>query len=138
MSDNSVFPVPAEAAASAWCDEAAYFKLYEQSIADPDAFWGEHGKRIHWFKPYTQVKDVSFGASDVHIKWYADGTTNACYTCIDRHLPAKQNENAIIWEGDSPPEKTHIKIGKTSGRQRVCQSGKRSAGAVSLKKKKKN
>src|SRR3546814_14393543 len=74
MSDNSVFHVTPELAESAWCDEAAYFKLYEQSIADPEGFCGEHGKSPHWFKPYTPVKDTSFGADAVHIRWFADGT----------------------------------------------------------------
>src|SRR3546814_17708679 len=90
MSDNSVFPVTPELAESAWCDEAAYFKLYEQSIADPEGFWGEHGKRLHWFKPYTQEKDTSFGADDGHIRWFADATNNACHTCIDRPPPAQK------------------------------------------------
>ncbi len=112
MSDNQVFPVPAEMAENAWCDEAGYFKLYEQSIADPEAFWGEHGKRIHWFKPFTEVKDTSFGPGEVSIKWFADGTTNACYNCIDRHLPAKKDDIAIIWEGDSPSEHKHITYGE--------------------------
>jgi acetyl-CoA synthetase len=102
MSENSVFPVPEELAKSAWCDESAYFKLYAQSIDDPEGFWGEHGKRIHWFKPYTKVKDVSFGPGDVHIKWYHDGTTNVSYNCLDRHLPVKKDDTAIIWEGDDP------------------------------------
>ncbi|MEQ8357551.1 MAG: acetate--CoA ligase [Kiloniellaceae bacterium] len=119
MSDNSVFPVPAETAENAWCDEAGYFKLYEQSIADPEAFWGEHGKRLHWFKPFGQVKDVNFGPGDVSIKWFADGTTNACYNCIDRHLPAKKDETAIIWEGDSPSDHKHISYGELY--EEVCR-----------------
>jgi acetyl-CoA synthetase len=119
MSENSVFPVPSEAAENAWCDEAGYFKLYEQSIADPEAFWGEHGKRIHWFKPYSQVKEVNFGPGDVSIKWFADGTTNASYSCIDRHLPAKKDATAIIWEGDSPSEHKHISYGELY--EEVCR-----------------
>ena len=119
MSDNSAIPVSQELAKSAWCDEESYFKLYEQSIADPDAFWGEHGKRLHWFKPYTQVKVTSFGPGDVHIRWYADGTTNACYNCIDRHLPAKKDDIAIIWEGDDPSEQKHISYGELH--EQVCR-----------------
>jgi acetyl-CoA synthetase len=106
-------------AENAWCDEAGYFKLYEQSIADPEAFWGEHGKRLHWFKPYTQVKDVSYGPGDVHINWFADGTTNASHNCIDRHLPAKKDATAIIWEGDSPSEHKHISYGELY--ENVCR-----------------
>ncbi len=119
MYEPHVFPVPAETAESAWCDEAGYFKLYEQSIADPEAFWAEHGKRIHWFKPFTQVKDVNFGPGDVSIKWFADGTTNASYSCIDRHLPAKKDDIAIIWEGDDPSESKHISYGELH--ENVCR-----------------
>ena len=119
MSEATVFPVLANTAESAWCDEAGYFKLYEQSIADPEAFWAEHGKRIHWFKPFTQVKDVSYGPGDVHIKWFHDGTTNASYNCIDRHLPTRENDVAIIWEGDDPNEQQHITYGELH--EAVCR-----------------
>jgi acetyl-CoA synthetase len=119
MSENSVFPVPEELAKSAWCDESTYFKLYAQSIDDPEGFWGEQGKRIHWFKPYTQVKDVSFGPGDVHIKWFQDGTTNVSYNCLDRHLATKKDDTAIIWEGDDPEVSRHITYGEVH--EEVCR-----------------
>jgi acetyl-CoA synthetase len=112
MSEIKVFPVPEGQAKSAWCDETEYFKLYEQSVNDPEGFWGEQGKRIHWFKPYSKVKEASFGLGDVHIKWFYDGTTNACYNCIDRHLPTKKDDTAIIWEGDDPAVDRHITYGE--------------------------
>src|SRR3546814_293825 len=65
------------------------------------------------------VKDTSFGADDVHIRWFADGTTNACYNCIDRHLPAKKDDTAIIWEGDDPSEQKHISYGELF--ENVCR-----------------
>ncbi len=104
MTEHHVFPVPQDWAERAWADEATYFKMYEQSIADPEAFWGEHGKRIDWFKPFTQVKDVSYGPGDVHIKWFQDGTLNASHNCLDRHLETRGDQTAIIWEGDDPKE----------------------------------
>ncbi len=107
MSDNTYFPVKPEIAKTAWVDEAGYARMYEQSIADPDAFWGEHGKRIDWIKPYTKVKDVSY-TGDVHIRWFYDGTLNVSYNCIDRHLAAKGDQTAIIFEGDSPDVSKHI------------------------------
>ena len=107
MSATNLFPVPDDFAANAWVDAAKYRKMYDASIADPVAFWGEHGKRIHWFKPYTQVKDTSF-TGDVHIRWFADGTTNVAYNCVDRHLATRADQTAIIWEGDSPSEHKHI------------------------------
>ena len=112
MSEATVFPVPEAVAARAWCDEATYFKMYERSINDPEGFWGEHAKRIHWFKPFTTVKDTSYGPGDVHIRWFADGTTNVAYNCIDRHLPEKKDDVAIIWEGDDPSVDKRVTYGE--------------------------
>ncbi|CAE7849315.1 acsA, partial [Symbiodinium necroappetens] len=116
---SSTFPVPDEIAENAWVDAAGYQRMYEQSVADPEAFWAEQGKRIHWFKPYSQVKDVSYAPDDVHIRWFHDGTTNAAYNCIDRHLDTKRNDTAIIWEGDSPQEHKHITYGELY--EEVCR-----------------
>jgi len=102
MSEHHVFPVPADIAAASHCDNDKYLEMYKQSVDDPDGFWGEHGKRIDWIKPYTQVKDVNFNAPDVSIKWYADGTLNASANCVDRHLATRGDQTAIIWEGDDP------------------------------------
>ncbi len=119
MTEHHVFPVPQEWAERAWADEATYFKMYEQSIADPEAFWGEHGKRIDWFKPFTQVKDVSYGPGDVHIKWFHDGTLNASHNCLDRHLETRGDQTAIIWEGDDP--KDDKKITYSELHEAVCR-----------------
>tara|TARA_R110000868_G_scaffold18172_63_gene79832 strand:+ start:15025 stop:16938 length:1914 start_codon:yes stop_codon:yes gene_type:complete len=90
--------------ANAHVNAADYDKMYAASIADPAAFWGEHGKRIDWIKPYTRVKDVSFDYGNVSIKWYDDGTLNVSANCIDRHLAARGDQTAIIWEPDSPDD----------------------------------
>jgi acetyl-CoA synthetase len=108
MTEELVFPVPDALAKSAWCNNEQYLSWYQASMADPAAFWGEHGKRIHWFKPYTQVKDVSFNAPDVHIRWFHDGTTNVAYNCLDRHLEKRGDQTALIFEGDDPAESRHI------------------------------
>ncbi|MDJ0608093.1 MAG: acetate--CoA ligase [Kiloniellales bacterium] len=108
MTEATLFEVPELIAQQAWCDTAKYRDLYDKSVSDPEAFWAEEGKRIHWFKPYTQVKDVSFGPGDVHIRWFHDGTTNACYNCVDRHLADRGDQVAIIWEGDDPSESRKI------------------------------
>ena len=107
MSDK-VYDVPAEWAKRAWIDHAKYEEMYERSLSDPDGFWGEHGKRIDWFKPYTKVKDTSFDMHNVSIKWFEDGVTNVAYNCVDRHLPKRANQTAIIWEGDNPAESRRI------------------------------
>ena len=104
MSEHDLFPVPADWAKRALVDEAKYNEMYAQSVADPEAFWGEHGKRIDWIKPYTQVKDVSYAHEDVHIRWYHDGTLNASVNCLDRHLETRGDQTAIIWEGDDPAD----------------------------------
>ena len=102
MSEHDLFPVPADWAQNALVDEAKYNEMYAQSIDDPEAFWGEQGKRIDWIKPYTQVKDVSYAREDLHIRWYQDGTLNASVNCLDRHLATRGDQTAIIWEGDDP------------------------------------
>jgi acetyl-CoA synthetase len=101
--DNTFFPVPAEFAKSAWIDADKYQQMYEASVKDPEGFWGEHGKRIDWIKPYTKVKDVDFNG-DVRIQWFYDGTLNASANCLDRHLETRGDQTAIIWEGDDPSE----------------------------------
>ncbi|MEE2996834.1 MAG: AMP-binding protein, partial [Pseudomonadota bacterium] len=100
MSDNELFPVPAEWAKRALVDESGYQEMYRQSVEDPENFWGEQGKRIDWIQPYTKVKDASYAHDDVHIRWYHDGTLNASVNCLDRHLDTRGDQVAIIWEGD--------------------------------------
>ena len=108
MSDNTLFPVPDAVAASAHINNDQYLEMYKRSVEDNEGFWGEHGKRIDWIKPYTKVKDVNFNKPDVSIKWYEDGTLNAAANCIDRHLETRGDQVAIIWEGDDPGEDKKI------------------------------
>ena len=107
MSDT-LFQPSAALAQSAHVDAAKYAEMYQQSINDPDAFWGEHGKRVDWIKPFTKVKNTSFDAKDLSIKWFEDGTLNASANCIDRHLADKADQTAIIWEGDDPSDSKSI------------------------------
>ena len=102
MSDVHLHPVSPETAARALIDKDTYDAMYQESISDPDKFWGEQGKRIDWIKPYSTVKNTSFAPDNVSIKWYEDGTLNACYNCVDRHLATRGDQPAIIWEGDDP------------------------------------
>ena len=106
--EEKIYDVPPEWTRRAYLDEAGYTAKYEASIRNPESFWGEEGKRIHWFKPYTRVKNTNFGPGDVSIRWFEDGTTNVAYNCIDRHLAARADQVAIIWEGDDPGETKHI------------------------------
>ena len=105
---EKVYPVSAQWASRAFVDDAKYKAMYADSIKDPDAFWGEHGKRIDWIKPYTKVKNTNFNQPHVSIKWFEDGVTNVAMNCVDRHLPQRADQTAIIWEGDNPAESQHI------------------------------
>ncbi|MGB1117374.1 MAG: acetate--CoA ligase [Parvibaculales bacterium] len=108
MSEELVFDVPENVKAETLVDEAKYHEMYAESLRDPDAFWGEHGKRIDWMRPYTKVKNTLYSKEDVSIKWYEDGTLNACVNCVDRHLDARGDDIAIIWEGDEPDQDAKI------------------------------
>jgi acetyl-CoA synthetase len=108
MEQDMIFEPSADLAKSALIDANGYAALYQDSIANPDQFWAEHGKRIDWIKPYSQISDVSYDAKDLHIKWYADGTLNAAANCLDRHLATRGDQTAIIWEGDEPDQHRHI------------------------------
>ena len=108
MTQDRMFTPSDAVVKNALIDNDGYQKMYAESVADPDAFWAEHGKRIDWIKPYSQVSDVSYDASDLHINWYADGTLNAAANCLDRHLETRGDQTAIIWEGDDPADHRHI------------------------------
>ena len=112
---EKVYPVSPDVA----IDNAKYEAMYEQSINDPDTFWGEEGKRLDWFKPYTKVKNTSFDPHNVNIRWFEDGTLNASYNCLDRHLETRGDQVAIIWEGDDPSESESITYRELH--ERVCR-----------------
>ena len=99
---DNIYPVPEAVKERALIDKAGYEEMYARSVEDNEAFWAEMAQRIDWIKPFTKVKDVSYAKDDLHIRWYEDGTLNACYNCIDRHLETKADDVAIIWEGDDP------------------------------------
>jgi acetyl-CoA synthetase len=101
MSPKETFSPPAPLQKNANITAEQYDALYEQSIKDPDTFWSKIAERIDWFKKPTIIKNTSFH-TPVTIKWFEDGTLNACYNCVDRHLPEKENDIAILFEGDEP------------------------------------
>ncbi len=109
---DTLFPVPAEWAARAHVNAETYAARYRQSVENPEEFWGAVGKRIDWIKPYTKVRDVSWDARNLHVRWYEDGVLNVSANCIDRHLPQRANQTAIIWEGDDPKDHRHISYGE--------------------------
>ncbi len=97
-----------EIVSGAHVDAAGYEEMHAASISDPDGFWGEHGKRLDWIRPYSKVKNASFDYHDVSIKWFEDGSLNVCANCVDRHLKERGEQTAIIWQSDDPGVSEHI------------------------------
>jgi acetyl-CoA synthetase len=117
MSDT--FPPPEGFGNDATVTAQTYREMYEASISDPEAFWGEHGRRLDWTKPYTKVKSTSFNEADFGIRWFEDGQLNVSANCTDRHLAQRGDKVAIIWEGDDPSESRTITYRELHGE--VCR-----------------
>ena len=100
MSQPHTYPVPAHIADNTLVNAQQYQSMYQQSVEDPDAFWGEQGKILDWIKPYRTVKNTSFAPGNISIRWFEDGTLNLAANCLDRHLETRGDHPAIIWEGD--------------------------------------
>src|SRR3990167_6264129 len=105
---EKIYEVPAEWKKRAYLDDAKYREMYARSIKDPNGFWAEHAKRLDWIKAPTKIKNSSFAANNVSIKWFEDGVLNLAYNCIDRHLAKRGNQTAILLEGDDPKEDKKI------------------------------
>jgi len=118
MSDK-LFKVPADWAKNSYVNQSSYEAKYKESVNNNEKFWANEGKRIHWFKPYTKIKEVIYSTKKVSIKWFHDGTTNVSYNCIDRHLPKRAKQTAIIFEGDDPKESKKITYQELS--DEVCK-----------------
>lgn len=115
---QQVFPVKDHISKTAKLDRALYDRMYEHSVASNEEFWREHGLRLDWIKPYTQVKDVDY-ADNARIRWYYDGVLNVSANCIDRHLPERADQTAFIFEGDDPNDTKHITYSEL--KDKVCQ-----------------
>jgi acetyl-CoA synthetase len=112
VSEDLVFPVPEQWAARAHMNAAGYEAAVRRVEEDPQGYWTDVAQRLDWITPFTVAKDVSFGRENFHIRWYADGVLNACANCLDRHLPARAGDVAIIWEGDDPADSRTITYGE--------------------------
>jgi len=107
-----LFPVPDGFANETTVSAERYDEMYRQSIEAPDSFWRNQAQRIDWITPFTEIDDVSWNKDDLHIRWFSDGKLNACANCIDRHLPERAEDVAIIWEGDDPNDDAKITFGE--------------------------
>jgi acetyl-CoA synthetase len=105
---SNIHPVPAEWASRAYVDAAGYEEKYRRSIEDPEGFWREESARIDWIKPWTQLSNCSFDEATFGIEWFSDGTLNVSANCLDRHLAAKGDTTAIIWEGDDSAQQRKL------------------------------
>ncbi len=119
MSEIKPYEVPSDVAGRAHVDAEGYQATYRRSVEDNEGFWAEQAGRIDWLRPFSRVKDVSYAKDDLHIRWYYDGTLNACYNCVDRHLNSRGDQVAIIWEGDDPA--VDLKITYRELHARVCR-----------------
>ena len=107
MSHSKVYPVDPDQAAHSLIDMAGYQRMYEQSINDPETFWGEQAKQfLGFFQPWTDVLGGEF--SKAGVTWFKDAKLNASWNCIDRHLPQRADQTALIWEGDDPDDSLHV------------------------------
>jgi acetyl-CoA synthetase len=102
MSDEKTYPVPKAVAERAWVDASQYETLYRESIEDTEGFWRTRAEQLDWIQPFTEVKDTSFDAKNLHVRWFADGRLNAAANCLDRHLTKRAEQTAILWEPDDP------------------------------------
>ncbi len=116
---STTYPVIPAAAARARVNQDQYQALYQHSMSENDLFWAGQARRLNWIKPFSRVSDVSFNKEDLHIRWFEDGTLNACYNCLDRHLETRGDQTAILLEGDVPA--TDEAISYRQLYQRVCR-----------------
>jgi acetyl-CoA synthetase len=108
MSQVHKHAIPSAIAEHALINPEQYQQYYQQSVQDPETFWGKQGKILDWIKPYTKVKNTSFDPGHISIKWFEDGTLNLAANCLDRHLDERGNQTAIIWEGDDPTQSKKV------------------------------
>ena len=102
MTHPAVHPVDPAFAARARITREDYRRDYEESVRDPERFWGRIGQRLDWLRPPTVIKDTSFDLDDFHIRWYSDGELNASVNCLDRHLATRGDKTALLFEHDDP------------------------------------
>ena len=117
---QETYPPADDFVAAAHVDRPRYEAMYAQSMVDPDGFWRQEAKRLDWIKAPTKIRDVSFKHPEISIKWFEDGVLNVSANCVDRHLAARGDETAIIWEPDDPKDpalhisyrELHQRVGK--------------------------
>jgi len=119
MSEKT-YAVSADFASQTNISAEQYQKMYQHSLDDPDAFWAEQAEQfISWDKKWHTVCDWSYAKDKLSIKWFEGAQLNVSYNCIDRHLATRDEQTAIIWEGDDPNDSQNISY--TQLHQHVCK-----------------
>lgn len=118
LNNKKQYPPSASLASTAHINAESYEEHYQNSLNNSEQFWGMIADRLDWYKKPTTIKNTSF-EGDVSIKWYEDGILNSCYNCVDRHLPHKKNDIALIWEADTPDTDRKITYGEL--KTEVCK-----------------
>ena len=115
---SELYPVPANIKSRTLMDEATYQRLYTQSVEDPDKFWAEQANTfLTWEKSWHTVSQADIPNGNV--AWFDGAQLNVSTNCIDRHLPQRADQTAIIWEGDDPADDQKISYQELY--DRVCQ-----------------
>jgi acetyl-CoA synthetase len=113
MSDMKIYPVHKDFKKQANIELKTYNSMYLESIENSDIFWSEQAKEfLNWQKSWNKVSSYDFSTGQA--SWFSEGKLNASVNCIDRHLPTKANQAAIIWEGDNPEDSEIISYRKLS------------------------
>ena len=101
MTDSAVYPIPASFS-DAHITPESYHTLYAQSLEDPDTFWSQQAELLDWHTRWSAISetDIDTGAA----RWFVGAQLNVSVNCIDRHLPQRADDIALIWEGDNPEE----------------------------------
>ena len=102
----TIYPVPEDFGREAHIDGETYREMYQRSVADPQGFWAEQAEQIDWMQTWHTLSESDFPSG--RVAWFQGARLNACYNCIDRHLPQRAEQVAIIWEGDDPSESLSI------------------------------
>ena len=115
---SEIYPVPSRMKARTLIDEATYSTMYQRSIADPEGFWADQASAfLSWKQPWQNVSEADIPTGN--IRWFVGGQLNVSVNCIDRHLPHRAAQTAIIWEGDEPSDDVQITYQELY--DKVCQ-----------------
>ena len=116
--NDKVFPVPADWTKRAIITRERYKHMYDESLHDPETFWGREAEKFDWRASWDIVKNTQF-TSPVSIRWFENAKLNITENCIDRHLPARASQTAFIWESDDPGVSLRISYGELH--EQVCR-----------------